>query len=508
MSGPETEGPDPRRVLRGLLRAARSPGENLPQRVVHGGIWTVVDKGAGRGVDLLKTIVLARLLVPEDFGLFGIALLTQGTLDAFLWLGLDAALIQKAEDTKAFLNTAWTLKLVKALAVAVALLLAAPYVAEFFGAPGATALIRFLAVVVVVQGVENVGVVYFRKDLELSQQFRFTFTSTASGAVAAIGAAWTLGSAWALMVGLLVRALVRTILSYVLHSFRPRLDLRRRRVGDLIDFGKWMLGARVFGFGATQGDDILVGRALSAGALGVYQLAYRLSNAVATEVSHAISSVTFPAFSKLQDESERLRSGFTATVSVTASLVVPLSVGLILFIPDFVRFVLGDKWVAAVIPVQILAVAGLLRALSACWGPLYLSRAQTHNEFWKQMIRAVLTLAPALPLVALFGIEGMAFSVVLGISGALIYDLWWSSSQRQLGIGLEELARAVAGPSAAATAAALGTLGVAALLDGGLASFLGLATVFVALYVLGLHLARRAGMPIGLEKVVQLAARV
>lgn len=497
-----------RRLAATLWRAIRSPGEDLPHRVVHGGLWKVLQKVASRGVSLVRMVVLARLLAPEDFGLFGIALLTQQTLNVLLRIGVDAKLIHEADNTERLLDTAWTIKVAKAVVVAGGLLLAAPYVAAFFDAPQATPLIRVLSAVVLIQGLQNIGIVYFRKELELSKQFALDFSSSAMNLLVAVPAAVVLGSAWALLVGMLAAAITTFALSYALHAYRPALEFSRRKVGEIVNFGKWIFGSSTLIFASTQGDDILLGRWLGAASLGVYQVAYRISNAVATEVTHVISEVTFPAYAKLQARPEAMRNGFLATLSVTAMLVVPLAAAIVIFIPDFVRHVIGTQWTEAIGPVRILAVAGLVRAFSACWGPLYLARGRTEKPFWKQLLRALLTLGPAYPLTVAFGIEGMSLCVLAGIGAAMTYDLWWSRTREEVGIGIRELRRATAGPVLGTLAASVVVL--AARLVGGesLVAFLGLGATFVAGYGAVLLVLERNGWRTGMGKLAALVRRV
>jgi len=457
----------------------------------------VVQKVADRSLVFVRTVVLARLLAPHDFGMFGIALVTQATVDTLLEFGVDSALVQRKDGTEEYLDAAWTIRVVKSVVVAVALVLVAPLAAGFFDAPRATPLIRVLALVVALRGFQNVGVVYFRKELEIRKQFLLGFGSALAGAAVAIALAITLGSVWALMAGLLAAATTQLVLSYVLHAYRPRLDFDLGKIRELWRFGKWLFGSSTLNFAAIQGDDILLGRWLGAASLGLYQIAYRVSNTVATEITHVISGVTFPAYSKLQSRPETLRRAFLDTLSVTMSLVVPLATAIAIFIPNFVHHVLGDKWLGIVAPVRVLAIAGLLRATSACWGPLYMARGRTEKPFWKQLMRAVLTLAPAYPMAMRYGVTGVSVCVVLGIAAALAYDLFWSNTQRDLGILNWELAGKVAAP-VLATVGAVGLEGIVRHFAApGLPAVIASASVFVTVYATGLGVLGRYGWASG-----------
>lgn len=494
-------------IFRQVADALGTPGGDMAHRVLHGGLWAVVTRIVTRGIVFVRTVILARLLAPQDFGLFGIAMLTQATLETALRFRVDAALIQRAEGTEQYLDLAWTIKIMKGLVVSGALFLTAPHVAEFFSAPRATPLLRVMGVVVLLQNVENIGVVYFRKELELRKDFALNLSNALSNAAVAIPAAVILGSAWALLLGILAGVMARVVVSYRIHPYRPALDFARDKFRDLFDFSKWVFGSSTMTFASTQGDDILLGRWLGAASLGVYQIAYRISNVVVTEVTNVISSVTFPAYSKLQARPARLREAFRATLSVTALIVVPLSCGIIVFVPGFVKHVLGAQWSEAVGPVRILAVAGLLRAASACWGPVYLSTAQTDKKFWKQSIRAAFTLVPAYPLTVLYGLEGMSLSVLAGITAALIYDLIWSKADEETGVTVVDVLKASAWPALATVAATTAGLGMSLVLPSTLVLFTGWVATYVVVYVATIAIVHINGQNTGVGEILSLFQR-
>lgn len=494
-------------LLRTLLRGLLSPGENLTGRIVHGGIWVTIQKVAIRGVNFVKMVVLARLLAPEDFGLFGIALLTQTTLDALLNFGIDQALIHEKDRAEEYLDTAWTFNVLKAVAVAALLLVGAPYVAAFFDAPSATPLIRVLSGVVIVQGLGNVGVVYFQKDLEFSKQFSLNFTANLIGAVTAISLALALGSVWALMAGIAASAVAKMVLSYVLHPYRPSLEMDKGKVSGLWGYGKWLFGSSTLVYASTQGDDVLLGRWLGASALGIYQVAYQISNAVATEVSSVISSVTFPAYAKLQSQPDRLRSGFLETLAVTALVVVPLTGAIWIFMPDFVRHVIGEKWSEAIGPVRILSIAGLIRAFAGCWGPLYMAVGITKDTFWKQLLRASLVLGPAYPLTMQFGIEGMSMCVVLGICGSMGYNVWLSETGKLLKIHAAEVVGSIYPAVLATVTSTVATLVLRPSVTASLTSFVVFAALYCFVYLAVVATMELLGQETGVRQVARLLGR-
>ena len=148
-----------------------SRGEPTGKRVVHAGFWAFALHVSDRSFGLGRTIVLARLLSPDDFGLFGIATLAMLALETFSRTGFHPALIQKIGDIKPYLDTVWTVHAIRGLILALILFGVAPYVAAFFGEPAAVPIVQVIGLSLIFQGLTNLGTVYFQKELVFHKQF-------------------------------------------------------------------------------------------------------------------------------------------------------------------------------------------------------------------------------------------------------------------------------------------------------------------------------------------------
>jgi O-antigen/teichoic acid export membrane protein len=286
------------------------PGLSLSQRAVRGGIWVFSLRIVQLLFNLGRLIILARILAPHDFGLMGIALLTMATLETFSQTGFQAALIQKKEDIRSHLDAAWTVLILRGFILFTILYLVAPYAAVFFNAPEAKPIIQVIAFSILLQAFTNIGVIYFQKELEFNKEFKYQFAGTLTDFIVAVSAVLILRNVWALVFGLLAGNAARCFVSYLIHPYRPHLSFDLGKAKELFGFGKWILGSSILFFLIMQGDDIFVGKFLGATMLGFYQLAYRISNMPATEITHVISQVTFPAYSKLQDNIPKLREAY------------------------------------------------------------------------------------------------------------------------------------------------------------------------------------------------------
>ena len=227
--------------LRERAQILWEPGSTLSQRVVRGGFWMFALRLTDRLLTLTRTIVLARILAPSDFGLMGIALLAMSTLRAFSQTGFQAALIQKKEDIKDYLDTAWTVSVLRGFGLFAILYLTAPYIALFFETPAATPIIRVIALSVLLAGLTNVGVVYFQKELEFNKRFVHQLSGAVADLAVAITAALLLRNVWALVLGVLAGSLARLVTSYAIQPYRPRLRLEGVKARELFNFGRWVV---------------------------------------------------------------------------------------------------------------------------------------------------------------------------------------------------------------------------------------------------------------------------
>ena len=387
--------------------------ESLSQRVVRGGVWVFALRITERGFGLIRLVILARILAPHDFGLMGIALLTMASLETFSQTGFQQALIQKKNNTEAYLDAAWTVLVLRGLLLFAILFFIAPYAAIFFKAPQAKTIIQVIGFSVLLQPFTNIGVIYFRKELQFNKQFLYQLSGTLADFIVAVAAVLVLRSVWALVFGLLAGNVARLIASYLIHPHRPHFSRDLGKAKELFRFGKWILGSSILIFLITQGDDIFVGKLLGATMLGFYQVAYIISNMPATEITHVISQVTFPAYSKLQDKLPSLRKAYLKTLQFTAFISIPLAGGIFILAPGFTRTFLGETWMSMVPAIQVLCVFGATRSIGATFGPLFQAVGRPRILTELAIIQLILLGILIYPFTLIWGIVGTSVAIVI-----------------------------------------------------------------------------------------------
>jgi len=394
------------------LRQIVAPGSTLSEKTIKGGFWVFTIRIADRLFQLVRTIILARLLSPNDFGLFGIALLVLSTLETFSEAGFRHALIQKKGDTGQYLNTTWTVGIIRGFFIAAIVFLSARPIAIFFKAAAAENILRVIGLAIILESLTNVSILYFQKELRFYKYFQYRFLGTIVDVVVAISAAYLLKSVWALVFGLLAGNLVRCITSYIISPYRPKLQLNMPMAKELFGFGKWIMGSSILLFLITHGDDAFVGKILGTTMLGFYQMAYKISNLPATEITQVISQVSFPAYSKLQDKLERLREAYLKVLKLTSFISFPVAGLVFALAPEFTSIFLGDKWMPMVPAMQALAVWGLIRSFGATTGPLFMGIGKPRFATILQFIQFIILASLISSFSIRWGILGTSIAVV------------------------------------------------------------------------------------------------
>ncbi len=413
------------------------PETSLSQRVTRAGTWVFSLRIIEKGFGFIRLIILARLLAPNDFGLMGIALLTLSILETFSETGFQTALIQKKKDISAYLDTAWTVSALKGIVLCIIIIFSAPYVGLFFKSAEARPIIQVLGLSILLRGFTNIGVVYFQKELEFNKQFIYGLISTLADFIVAILAAVILKNIWALVFGHLAASLAGLVASYLIQPYRPRLSLDLEKIKELSGFGKWVFGYNILYFFLMQGDDFFVGKVLGIVALGFYQMAYKISNIPATEITHVISKVIFPAYSKMQDDLPRLRESYIRVLQFIAFFSFPIAGLIFILAPEFTMIFLGNKWMPMVPAMQVLVLWGLVRSLGTTTGTLLVSVGKPAIVTKLHFATLILLGGLIYPFSVTWGILGtslavffamlvpnlVAFIVIIKVIGVEIYNL-------------------------------------------------------------------------------------
>jgi lipopolysaccharide exporter len=412
-------------------------GRSLFHRAATAAAWISALQVITRTLSLVRNVVLARLLAPDDFGLFGITLAVLSAAENLSGTGLQAALIQRKDDVSDFLDTAWTILVLRGIALALAALAGAPVIAWFYNEPRVQALVSMLAIVFVARGASNVGVLLLERELDPRARVRIQLATTLSELLTAIVGALILRSAWALVLSLVCATIVQLIGSYVAHPYRPRMAIDWVRARALSRFSRFVYFSHVLWFLSIRGDNFIIGWALGLEALGVYVLAVSVSEALSLEISRVLNAAAFPAYARAQDDPDQLRRGYLGSIELVAAASLPVAAVATVAGHEVVSTVFGPGWEPMGGLLGALTFAGALRALTSVAGTVFRGIGRPELTLAIQVLLTSAQLGTMLSLLALgLGLDGVVIGTVVG--NLVAAPLQLALIRRTLGVTLRQ----------------------------------------------------------------------
>jgi O-antigen/teichoic acid export membrane protein len=362
-----------------------------------------------KGIFILRLLILASILGPDDFGLFAISVVAVNFLMSLSDPGMLQALVQRDEARDTHFHAAWTVGMSRALIICLAVVLAAPLISEMFAEPRATDLLRVLALRPVVDASVSMRLATLVRELRFRSLAALRWAEALTNAFVSIALAGPMG-VWALVIGPLCGSLVRAVLSYVAAPYRPRVSWQRRTLGDLFAFGRWIWLYGVIAVAGDFGLRMILSRRLGTAEVGLYFLAASLGFVPSEIASKVMGQVAFPVYSRLQHEVGRARRAFGSIFAGTALLVVPASALLAVLAPRLVGDLLGARWEASVPLIQILALVNIVGLLDEVAGPLLQGIGKPDRMAHMRTVMTICLLLLLWPMTSAFGLNGAALA--------------------------------------------------------------------------------------------------
>lgn len=385
----------------------------LVQRVRSGISWNVSSSLLGQFIGFVRSVTLARLLAPEDFGLFTMALTITAAANALTTIGLDRTIIANKFETRAelklHLDTVWSAELIRSVVVALLVSASAFPLARFYGQSELKVIIPVLACASLVQGLQNIGLVLLRKEISFGRIFWFELATNVTGVVLTIALAAILRSVWALVFGMLATTAIGTVLSYVFHAFRPALKFERTALTQALHFGKFAIVFAVASYVSNMADNVVVGRLLGTAALGNYSLAFNIASAPIVVVIFSVSAVLLPAYAEIKSQDPALLdAAFTKAFRLTLLIMLAIALPLFFVSDKIVLLLFGARWTTAGSVLSILALVIPLRGLTLISSTVFWSANRPAEVALARLLDAIVFVVVLYPLTRAFGLAGVA----------------------------------------------------------------------------------------------------
>ena len=374
--------------------------------------WRAGSLVTGKLVALARTVALAHMLSPTEFGLYALALVPVDLLIGMTETGAVHALVQRDRPTARECDVAWTIGLLRGAGIFALLWAAGPWIALMLGEANVTPMIRMLAFRPLITAAGSIRVAELERELRYRPLAMVDLLVTAGTTIPMLVLAPSLG-AWALVWGSLVGAAAGSMASYVVAPRRPAVVLARSEAGSLLRFGRWILAGGLLAIAGESIVRLLIGRELGTSALGRFSLAAGLASAPGGIVGAVVGAVAFSLHSRSQRDDARARELFRGALLSMSAVLLPVYAMLILLAPRLVSTILGPRWIGTETIIQLLAVVGMLGVVFDSTAPLLQGRGAPRSVTLLHAAFALGTLALVVPLSRWNGLEGAALARVL-----------------------------------------------------------------------------------------------
>lgn len=393
--------------------------------LVKGAAWIASARIIINLIALASTIILARLLLPEDFGLVAIAESIAIMAASITELSLVQALIQHDDPEERHYHTAFTLNLIRAVLLALFLCGISFPVAAAYGDPRLGPILFVIAGSTVIGALENPKLITFQRKLVFLQEASLSVGTKLAAFVTAITIALVYQSYWALILGGVAGQTARVLISYLVVHYRPRICFTEWR--DLVSFSGWLTFGQAIRSINMRSVPLALGFVISPASLGHYSLGVRLAGMAVNESIGPLRQTLFPAFSRMKDDRGRLQAAYIRAQAFLCSLAFPVSVGFALLAEPLIGLLIGEKWLPAVPIIQVLTIIAALEVLESST-PLGMAVGRTKALFRRDLRVFIIRI----PLILAGGLIGHATSlgiimgVVFGRSLSSIVNLIWN----------------------------------------------------------------------------------
>ncbi|KKP40726.1 hypothetical protein A2130_04060 [Candidatus Woesebacteria bacterium GWC2_33_12] len=377
-------------------------------------LWTGSLRIVTRGLTIIKTLILARILTPAQFGIFGIASLVLGFLETMTETGVNVILIQEKGDIKNYINTGWVVSIVRGFLISSLIIFMSPFIITFFNSLESLYSLRLISLIPIIRGFINPAVVSYQKNLKFNSEFKFRGSLILFEVVTTILFGLIMRSEIAFVLGMITSSFLEVVLSFAIISPRPRLEFNFKKLKILLSLGKWITFAKIFDYLFSHGDDIVVGKLLGVYPLGIYQQAYKISTLPITEISETFQKVTFPLYSKMVAENASIKKIYLKTLLTTSLIIIPFGIVLYLFPKEIVILILGNQWLSAAPVLQVLASFGVVKTIANSSFPLLLANKRQDLVMALTLIGIIGLGTTIYPLVNIYGLVGAGISTIIG----------------------------------------------------------------------------------------------
>lgn len=485
----------------------RHSDAHLGQRTIRGVGWTLMSQMGKQSVQFLVSVIMARLLGPQAFGLIGMIYVFTGFMSLFGEMGFGAALVQHQQIENRHLSSVFWLNVALGAILTGGLIVGAPWIGAFYSQAVLIPLTQVLACNFLIVPLGLVPTSILSRALNFKHIAFAEMLGVFAGGVTAIAMAALGYGVWSLVCQILLTSFITVLGLWMFAKWRPALRFDRHAVKELLSYSLNLLGFNVFNYWVRNGDNLLVGKYFGTAQLGVYARAYSFMLLPLSQITGILSRVMFPALSLIQTDRPRVKQIYLRSVAIIALVTFPIMLGLFVVADRFVFALLGNEW-AGVIPIlRIFCLLGMVQSIGSTVGWIYQSQGRTDWMFRWGIGAGTLLIFSIVLGVFLGSIESVAVCYSCA-SGLLLLYPSFAIPGKLINMSVAEVVRSVSGIFACAVSMAFGVFIVGMLLPFGWSEWICLiieAVVGIGIYWL---MVSRSQLPAYVELVTLIRTYV
>ncbi len=418
----------------------------LKRQIKHGFSWNIANLVLNKGLSVLVRLILARMLTPDQFGLFAMVTVALSLISVLLDFGLQNALIQKKRDRFTAIRihtTFWFLLIAGCLWFLVFLLAGIPLMQHYYHEVRLVPIALWMSLSIPLGAISLIPTVQLTRRMQFKKMVYAEMVALILSSLAAILCAFKGYGVWSLVIAHLLAVIMSNLTLWLQVRWRPRKQFSLPVLKDLLGYSMHLLGSKIIFFLRTNVDNLTIGALLGSSSLGLYALAYAYSEGMRQQVAAVIDKIMFPVYSKLQHDKIQLKKSYLNVARRMSLAMFPFSLCVMLFAEQIVIFVFGQQWQAAAAVMPILMLNAMLFAVSGPSAEMMQAIGKAQQLFKIALLNLILIAIPSMYILVYFwGMQGAAYAFTLAFFSQRI--LTTMQSLKDLNISLVELLRAIA----------------------------------------------------------------
>lgn len=386
-------------------------------------IWRFAERCGAQLVTFIVSVVLARILVPEDYGQIALITVFTTIMQVFVDSGLGTALIQKKDADDLDFSSVFYFNFAICLVLYVAMFVAAPFIAGFYSDSSLTPIIRVISLTIVISGVKGIQQSYVSRNMLFKRFFYSTLGGTIFSAFFGIALAYAGFGVWAIVAQQLSNTAIDTLILWLTVKWRPKKMFSWERLKGLLSFGWKMLASSLLDTVYNNIRSLIIGKMYSSSDLAFYDQGKKFPNVIVTNINTSIDSVLLPTMSNAQDDASRVKSMTRRAIKTSTYIIAPLMMGLAFCATPVVRLVLTDKWLPCVPFLRIFCITYMFYPIHTA--NLNAIKAMGRSDLFLKLEIAKKIVGMALLLSTMwFGVMAMAYSLLVSSVLSQIINSW------------------------------------------------------------------------------------